>query len=361
MEAVVEANALRKSYDETVALAGVSVAIERGEIFGLIGPNGAGKTTLVRALTGTTEPDSGTARVLEASPTTIDRNRLGVLPQAFSPPDRLTARELLTYYAGLYDDARDPGDVLADVGLADAGETWYEDLSGGQQRRVCVGATLVNDPEILFLDEPTTGIDPAGRRTVWRLIESLSAGGTTVVLTTHDMAEAERLADRVGLLADGALVADGTPADLVEEHGGSSRLTIETTANPPAFEDLAYPVDRPTPKRERNGHSSDEEPIVVRTVTPRDIGTVVDYLEEREIAYSGLEWAEPGLEEVYLELAAQAELDRTDASDGDAGGANDAPGTDDDPAESGSVTDGTSGTGHSDEPSEDEPTTGETA
>ncbi|TYT61044.1 ABC transporter ATP-binding protein [Natrialba swarupiae] len=315
MEAVVEASELRKSYGETVALAGVSVAIERGEIFGLIGPNGAGKTTLVRALTGTTEPDSGTARVLGDPPPATDRNRLAVLPQAFSPPDRLTAHELLSYYAGLYDDARDPEEVLADVGLADAGDTWYEALSGGQQRRVCVGATLVNDPDVLFLDEPTTGIDPAGRRTVWRLIESLSAGGTTVVLTTHDMAEAERLADRVGLLADGALVADGTPTDLVDEHGGSSRLTIETAAKPAAFDELAYPVEQPSDSRGGESRSPTTDSIVVRAVTPPEIGDVVDYLEEREIAYSGLEWTEPGLEEVYLELASRAELGRTDAAD----------------------------------------------
>ncbi|QSW98288.1 ABC transporter ATP-binding protein [Haloterrigena alkaliphila] len=308
MTAVVDATALEKTYGETTALSGASIAVGGGEVFALIGPNGAGKTTLVRALTGTTEPDSGTARVLGESPTAIDRDRLGVLPQDFSPPDRLSARELLEYYAGLYDDPRDPDDVLADVGLADAGDTWYEDLSGGQQRRVCVGSTLVNDPDVLFLDEPTTGIDPAGRRTVWRLIEDLAAAGTTVVLTTHDMAEAERLGDRVGLLADGAVVARGTPAELVAEHGGSSRLTIETTASLEAFADLEYPADRPATGR-RHGRPS--ETVVVRDVDPAEIGTVVDYLEDRGIEYTGLTWAEPDLEDVYLALADRTELERT--------------------------------------------------
>ncbi|WP_049923112.1 ABC transporter ATP-binding protein [Halopiger djelfimassiliensis] len=313
MEAVVEATDLEKAYGETVALSGASLSVERGEVFGLIGPNGAGKTTLVRALTGTTEPDAGTARVMGEPPATVDRDRLGVLPQDFSPPARLTARELLAYYAGLYATSRDPDDVLADVGLVDSSDVWYENLSGGQQRRVCVGAALVNDPDVLFLDEPTTGIDPAGRRTVWRLIEDLAAGGTTVVLTTHDMAEAERLADRVGLLADGSLVARGSPAALVREYGGSSRLTIETSAGPDAFADLEYPVDRPDRGRNPNGT------VVVRDIDPAEIGPVVDYLEGRDIAYTGLTWAEPDLEDVYLALADDAELERTDRVGDDAG------------------------------------------
>ncbi|APX95625.1 ABC transporter ATP-binding protein [Natronorubrum daqingense] len=308
-EAVVDATDLEKTYDETVALSGASLSVGGGEVFALIGPNGAGKTTLVRALTGTTTPDSGSARVLGETPSAIDRDRLGVLPQDFSPPDRLSARELLSYYAGLYDDPRDPDSVLADVGLADAGDTWYEDLSGGQQRRVCVGSTLVNDPDVLFLDEPTTGIDPAGRRTVWRLIEDLAAGGTTVVLTTHDMAEAERLADRVGLLANGSVVARGTPTDLVAEHGGSSRLTIETTAELDAFADLAFPVDRPEQGRVRARRSNDA--VVVQEIEPAEIGAVVDFLEGHDLEYTGLSWAEPDLEDVYLTLADETELERT--------------------------------------------------
>jgi len=309
MEAVVDATGLEKAYGETVALSGASLSVERGEVFALIGPNGAGKTTLVRALTGTTVPDAGTAHVLGTPATEVERGRLGVLPQAFSPPDRLSARELLTYYAGLYDDARDPEAVLADVGLVDTGDTWYENLSGGQKRRVCVGSTLVNDPDVLVLDEPTTGIDPAGRRTVWRLIEELAASGTTVLLTTHDMAEAERLADRVGLLADGEIVAQGTPGDLVAEHGGSSRLTIRTDANPEAFGDLEYPVCRA--KRGRSGVASGEA-IVVREITPAEIGTVVDYLDDRNVEYTGLSWTEPDLEDVYLALADRTERERTD-------------------------------------------------
>ncbi|WP_254523397.1 ABC transporter ATP-binding protein [Natrinema caseinilyticum] len=318
MAAAVDATDLEKTYGETVALAGASLSVERGEVFALIGPNGAGKTTLVRALTGTTDPDGGTVQILGDPPTAVDRDRIGVLPQEFSPPGRLSARELLAYYAGLYDDARDSDDVLADVGLVDAGETWYEDLSGGQQRRVCVGSALVNDPDLLFLDEPTTGIDPAGRRTVWRLIEELADGGTTVVLTTHDMAEAQRLADRVGLLADGRLVAQGSPEELVRDHGGSSRLAIETAASLEAFADLGHPVERPDGGRGR----SPESAVVVRDIEPAEIGAVVDYLEAHALEYTELSWSEPDLEDVYLTLADAAERQRTErleAGDGGAG------------------------------------------
>jgi len=310
MEAVVDATDLEKTYGETVALSGASLSVERGEVFALIGPNGAGKTTLVRALTGTTTPDAGTVRILGESPTAVDRATLGVLPQDFSPPDRLTARELVAYYAGLYDDPRDPDDVLADVGVVDAEDTWYENLSGGQQRRVCVGSTLVNDPDVLFLDEPTTGIDPAGRRTVWRLIEELAAAGTTVLLTTHDMAEAERLADRVGLLADGSIVAEGTPESLVAEYGGANRLTIETEAEPDAFAALEYPTER-VARGHASRASSGQNAIVVRDVPPAEIGIVVDFLEEHDLEYTGLSWAEPDLEDVYLSLADETELERT--------------------------------------------------
>ncbi len=307
-EDVVVADGLRKSYGDTVAVDGVSLSIERGEVFALIGPNGAGKTTLIRALTGTTRPDSGSATILGTSPETVDRDLIGVLPQSFSPPERLTARELLSYYAGLYDDARNPDAVLREVGLADAGDTRYENLSGGQRRRLCVGTALVNDPEVCILDEPTTGIDPAGRRTVRGLIDSLSAGGTTVLVSTHDMAEAEGMADRVGLLADGDLVACAPPETLVAEYAGESRLVVETDADPATLAALEYPT------------TGTERGVVVDEVRPREIGEVVAALDERGIEYTGLVWSEPDLEDVYMELAGEVEGVRTGRSRGSAVG-----------------------------------------
>ncbi len=288
---VVHAENVRRQYGETVALAGVSFSISAGEVFAIIGPNGAGKTTLIRALTGTTDAD-GDVSVFGAPPTDVARHRIGLLPQEFTPADRLTARELIAYYAGLYDDARDPDAVLEDVGLTDSSGTFYEDLSGGQKRRACVGTTLVNDPELLILDEPTTGIDPSGRRDLWGLIEGLADDGTTVLLTTHYMAEAEALADRVGLLSAGELVALDSPSELIARYGGESRLVIEAADEPRARETLASAGYEPL---------SGERHVAV-SAGPKEIQAIVETLEDADVEYEGLVWRQPSLEDVYVEL-----------------------------------------------------------
>jgi ABC-2 type transport system ATP-binding protein len=294
MTDVLVAEDVHRTYGDTVALSGVSLSVGEGEVFALIGPNGAGKTTLVRALTGTTEPDSGSVSVFGTDPQVADRQRLGLLPQAFDPPERLTAGELIAYYAGLYEESRDPEAVLEEVGLTDADETWYENLSGGQRRRTCVGTALVNDPDLLFLDEPTTGIDPGGRRALWGLIEDLAEGGTTVFLTTHYMEEAERLADHVGLLADGELAAVGTPSELVAEHGGRTRLVVETDASAPSLGDVGFEVE------------TTDEGLVVPGVGPENIGEVVAALNDCGVAYEALTWKQPDLEDAFLRLTGRS-------------------------------------------------------
>ncbi|WP_336003222.1 ABC transporter ATP-binding protein [Halorientalis halophila] len=293
MTAAVVAEDVRRSYGDTTAVDGVSLAVDEGEVFALVGPNGAGKTTLVRALLGTTDAE-GEVRVFGESPRQVERSRIGSLPQSFDPPARLTARELLDYFGGLYDAGRSVESVLEDVGLAGAADTWYENLSGGQKRRVCVGTALVNDPDLLVLDEPTTGIDPAGRRAIWRLLEDLAAGGTTVLLTTHYMAEAERLADRVGLLADGELIACDSPAALIDAHGGDSRLVIDTDADPAVTNDLGYPAELA------------EGQLTVYDVPPEEIGGVVAVLDAAGATYDAITWTEPDLEDVYLDLTGEA-------------------------------------------------------
>jgi ABC-2 type transport system ATP-binding protein len=289
------ADGVRKTYGDTVALDGVSLAVERGEVFGLIGPNGAGKTTLVRALTGTTGVD-GRVTVLGSAPDAVDRDRIGLLPQSFSPADRLSARELVASYAGLYDVARDPGAVLADVGLDDTGDTWYENLSGGQQRRACVATALVNDPDVLFLDEPTTGIDPAGRRDLWALVEGLADNGTTVFLTSHSMSEVERLADRVGLLRDGRLVAVGTPGGLVADHGGVSRLVVTPSGGS---------ADAGAVEIDGFEASAVDGDIVVDDVAAREVSDAVAALDAAGVEYESLVWKQPSLEDVYLSLTGE--------------------------------------------------------
>ncbi|GAB7009974.1 ABC transporter ATP-binding protein [Halorubrum trueperi] len=303
---VVSGEGVRKSYGEVVALDGVDVRVESGEVFGLIGPNGAGKTTLVRALTGTTEAD-GDLRVFGAPPRAVDSQRIGLLPQSFDPPERLTATELVAYYGGLYDAARDTDSVLRDVGMADDANAWYETLSGGQKRRTCVATAIVNDPDLLFLDEPTTGIDPAGRRALHRLIERLAGDGTTVFLTSHAMDEVERLADRVALLRDGAVVAVGPPAELIAEHGGEPRL--EVVVDGPAGDE---PVERVGGAMSRDfAVEPTADGLRILGVRPESIGDAVDALDAGGIAFESLAWSEPSLEDVYLRLTGEAYSPRT--------------------------------------------------
>ncbi|MFB6193822.1 MAG: ABC transporter ATP-binding protein [Halobaculum sp.] len=317
--AVVRAENVSKRYGETAALDGVSLTVSAGEIVGLVGPNGAGKTTLVRGVTGTTRVE-GTVEVFGRPPRETDRSRLGLLPQSFAPASRLTARELVRYYGGLYDESRDATAVLRDVGLTDAADAAYETLSGGQQRRLCLGTALVNDPDLLVVDEPTTGIDPAGRRAVWRVIERLADDGTAVLLTSHSMTEVERLADRVGLLRDGRLVAEGSPAALIATHAGPARLTLEVSD--------AAARERAVGRLADAGYDArlTREAVVVRGVEPTEIGEVVARLPD---TCEAVRWREPGLEDAYLALTgerfddaalgrerpAESETDRRDPSE----------------------------------------------
>ena len=292
MDVLVARDVVRQ-YDETVAVDGVSLAVGAGEIFGLVGPNGAGKTTLVRALTGTTDAE-GTVELFGNPPREVDKERIGLLPQDFDPPARLTARELIEYYGGLYDEARDTEQLLADVGMADRADVYYEKLSGGQKRRTCVATALINDPDLLVLDEPTTGIDPAGRRQLWQLLTDLADNGTTIFITTHYMEEARQLADRVGLLADGKLVALDTPEQLIETHGGDSLLYIDGAFT----DDTTALFDQDV--------SLDDGRLTVRNVSPEQIGTITRTLDAEGVSYGSLTWTEPDLEDVYLELTGQA-------------------------------------------------------
>ncbi|KZX48100.1 MULTISPECIES: ABC transporter ATP-binding protein [unclassified Haloarcula] len=295
MDEVLVASDVGRRYGDTVALDSVSLTATTGEVLALVGPNGAGKTTLVRALTGTTDA-TGEVRLFGQSPRTVARDRIGLLPQSFSPHERLTARELLEYYAGLYDDTRDVEAVLDDVGLTDTASTTYENLSGGQQRRACVATALINDPDLLVLDEPTTGIDPAGRRDLWRLLEGLADRGVTILVTTHYMEEAQRLADRVGLLADGTLIALDSPDQLVAEHGGDSQLIVDGTFDEAAVSAIDYPAETAI----RNGR------LVVYGIRPESIGNITEQLGQAGIEYDSLTWKQPDLEDVYLELTGTA-------------------------------------------------------
>jgi ABC-2 type transport system ATP-binding protein len=274
---VVEVTELRKSYDGVEAVRGIDFEIGAGEVFGLLGPNGAGKTTTVEILVGYRRRDGGTVRVLDTDPERAGgawRARIGVVPQAGELFPNLTVLEHLELFAGYYDEPRPPREVLALVGLEEKSRSKTRTLSGGQRRRLDLGVALVGNPELIFLDEPTTGFDPGARRAAWETIRSLRSLGRTILLTTHYIEEAHRLADRVAVLRRGEIVASGTPAELI--------------AQAPA-----------TVIRYRQAG----EEIVIQTEDPtRDLHDLTARALSEGHELEGLEVHRPTLEEVYLAL-----------------------------------------------------------
>jgi ABC-2 type transport system ATP-binding protein len=221
------------------AVNGIDLAIRLGECFGLLGPNGAGKTTTVEILEGLNQPTSGAVEVLGLcwrSDAAVIRERIGVTLQETRLPDKETVREIVTVFRSFYKDGLDPEDVIARVALESKANAYIEQLSGGQQQRLAVALSLVGDPELLFLDEPTTGLDPQSRRQLWDVIRDLRDRGRTVVLTTHYMDEAERLCDRVAIIDHGKIIASGSPSELIARLGGDHivEFALEGQAEIPA-------------------------------------------------------------------------------------------------------------------------------
>ncbi len=217
MRAAITVRDLRKSYGPVEAVSGIDFEVAEGEVFGLLGPNGAGKTTTVEILEGYRTRDAGEVEVLGIDPARSDgawRNRIGVVLQSSAMYETLTVAESLAQFAGYYDRPREVGEVIGLIGLEEQRDRLVRRLSGGQRRRLDFGLALVGDPELIFLDEPTTGFDPAARRRSWEAIRSLRSLGKTILLTTHYLDEAEQLADRVAVLREGRIVAVGTPAEL---------------------------------------------------------------------------------------------------------------------------------------------------
>ncbi|UZN02825.1 ABC transporter ATP-binding protein [Cellulomonas sp. S1-8] len=226
---VVQAEHLRKSYGSTHAVRDVSLTVERGEIYGVLGRNGAGKTTTVEMIAGLRRPDGGTVRVLGLDPTTDGaalHEQVGLQLQESALPDRLRVREALDLYASFYADPADPADLLDLLGLGAKKDTSFKDLSGGQKQRLSVALALVGRPQLAILDELTTGLDPHARRETWAVVEAIRDAGVTIVLVTHLMEEAERLCDRIALIASGRVAAVGTPAEIVALAHGEQVLHV---------------------------------------------------------------------------------------------------------------------------------------
>jgi ABC-2 type transport system ATP-binding protein len=229
---VIETESLVKKYGDLTAVDGLTLSIPSGQVFSLLGPNGAGKTVTVEMLEGLRRPTSGTARVFGQDVThdyMAIRKRVGVLPQDFDPFDRLNAVEAVTYWADLFSKRVTKADIrglLDDVGLAERSKTQAISLSGGEKRKVGLAMALIGDPELVFLDEPTTGLDPKARRDLWGLIDGVRSKGHTVFLTTHYLDEAERLADDVAIMHKGRVIRRGSPEQLVANHGSGAALVL---------------------------------------------------------------------------------------------------------------------------------------
>ena len=239
----IEVSGLKKSYGAREVLHGVGFHVEAGEVFALLGPNGAGKTTTVEILEGYRDRDEGTVQVLGTDPARAGsdfRARIGIVLQSSAVYPLLSVREILELFAGYYERARDVGEVIELVGLGEKRETRVRTLSGGQLRRLDLALALVGDPELIFLDEPTTGFDPAARRQAWETIRDLRALGKSILLTTHYMEEAQTLADRLAILRDGRIVATGSPRELLS---GATGVEIRYRRD---GEELVIATDEPT-------------------------------------------------------------------------------------------------------------------
>ena len=276
----IKVEGLAKRYGSHEALRGIDFEIGAGEVFGLLGPNGAGKTTTIEILEGYRERDAGTVEVLGEDPQRADRawrERLGVVLQSSSLYPNLTVRESLRIFGGYYASPRNAGEVIDIVGLAEKADARVRTLSGGQKRRLDLGLALVGNPELVFLDEPTTGFDPGARRAAWETIRNLRSLGTTILLTTHYLDEAEQLSDRVAVLREGRIVREGSPAELT---GGNPETEI---------------------RYRRNG-----DLVVEATTDPtRRLYELTAAAVEQGEELVELEVRRPTLEDVYLELTAE--------------------------------------------------------
>ncbi len=297
MEPVVSVRGLRKSYGPFEAVAGIDLEVERGEIFAFLGPNGAGKTTTVEILEGFRDRTAGEVSVLGVDPAHAGsswRNRVGAVLQESSAEPGFTVRECLQLYSGYYLEPRDIDETIALVGLEEKAETKGAQLSGGQRRRLDVALALIGDPELIFLDEPTTGFDPSARRTAWHVIEGLRQLGKTVFLTTHYMDEAEHLADRIAVIAGGRIVAEGTPGSL----GGRNTMAATISFTLPE----GVGADE-LPEELRGLLSGAGERVTLTTHTPLiHVRDLADWAIGRELDLSDLALRRPTLEDVYLNL-----------------------------------------------------------
>ncbi|MFD7321490.1 ABC transporter ATP-binding protein [Streptomyces sp. NPDC059875] len=305
MTNVIEAEGLRRSYSGGFeAVNGISFAVRQGEIFALLGTNGAGKTSTVELLEGLAAPSGGSVRVLGHDPyreRAAVRPRIGVMLQEGGFPSDLTVAETVRMWAGCTSGARPTGEALDEVGLGSRARVRIKQLSGGERRRLDLALALLGRPEILFLDEPTTGLDAEGRRDTWALVRELRDRGTTVVLTTHYLEEAESLADRLAIMNQGRIVLSGTPAEVTAARPARIRFTL-----PEGMAPGRLPLGLKA--------AADGRHVEIRTHTLQDaLGELLTWAREADVRLDGLDARSASLEEAFLEIASRTDDSRTDA------------------------------------------------
>lgn len=299
-EVVVRASGLRKFYGEIKAVDGLDLEVRKGEVYSLLGPNGAGKTTTIEMLEGLRKQDGGEIEILGLDPwkdAHSMRKRVGIIPQDFNFIQRITPPEAIRYFATLFNSPDKSRELLEMVGLKKMEKTYFNNLSGGQKQKLGLCLALVNDPELLFLDEPTTGLDPQARRNMWDVIRNLKSEGRTILLTTHYLEEAEVLADRVGIVDHGKLIANGTPQEIIEVHGSGKALLVSGN------EILAQKIRSATGLRcaVDNGNMS------VEIKTNADIPGILEIVRNSGIELSTLQLREETLEDVFLKMVGRVE------------------------------------------------------
>ena len=297
-EPVIRVRGLEKRYGEHEAVRGIDLEVHRGEIFAFLGPNGAGKTTTVEILEGFRQASDGSVWVLGQDPWQAPgswRARLGIVLQESGAEPGLTTRECVALYAGYYPSPRNIDETLALVGLSEQADERAAKLSGGQRRRLDVALALIGDPELIFLDEPTTGFDPSARRAAWEVVDGLRRLGKTIFLTTHYMDEAERLADRIAVIAAGRIVAEGTPQTLGGRQLEATRITFMLGA-------AADLQTLPPALAQRLARDGDGLLRLSSTSVTADLHALSGWALERGLELESLEVSRPTLEDVYLQL-----------------------------------------------------------
>jgi ABC-2 type transport system ATP-binding protein len=295
--AVIQVSGIRKSYGTTVAVSEVSFGVGEGEVFGLIGPNGAGKTTTMECVEGVRRPDRGEVSILGLDPfrdVYQVQNRIGVQLQQAQLQKRIKVWEAVDLWASLYSKSVDPNRLLEQLGLADKRNAWFMTLSGGQKQRLFIALALINDPEVVFLDELTTGLDPQSRRAIWDLVRGIRDRGKTVFMTTHLMEEAERLCDRVAIIEHGKIIDMGTPEELVGRHC-PARTVVLATDHALAEERL-----RAIPQVETVTRQGSQFTIQGRG--DDFVSEVIHCLSENRIRVTDFRTMLPNLEDVFLKL-----------------------------------------------------------